>query len=76
MNLYQLEQVLLNNVRVIGFDDHKLDRLETLYVGHHHSIPQKLLGRRVFGVCASSTEEMIDGRSQPVIEVLVVDGSK
>ena len=76
MNLYQLGEVLLNNVRVIGFDDHKLDKLETLYVGHHHTIPKHLLGRRVFGVCPSSTEEMIDGRSQPVIEVLVVDGVK
>jgi hypothetical protein len=76
MNLYQLGEVLLNNVRVIGFDDHKLDKLETLFVGSHRDIPKNLLGRRVFGVCPSSVEEMIDGRSQPVIEVLVVDGGK
>lgn len=76
MNLYQLEQVLLNNVRVIGFDDRKLDKLETLFVGSHREIPKHLLGRRVFGVCPSSTEEMIDGRSQPVIEVLVVEAGK
>jgi hypothetical protein len=76
MNLYQLGEVLLNNVRVIGFDDHKLDKLETLFVGSHRDIPKSILGRRVFGVCPSSTEEMIDGRSCPVIEVLVVDGLK